>query len=184
MNDRITTWIVTGEPGAGKSTLVNKVINQVRSAGYTVGGITTNDIRSHGERTGFELLDLTSLRKGVLASRDLRVGPKMGAYRVNLIDLSEIASKAIIQAISKADLIVCDELGPMELLSPEFRRSVKAMIGSKKPILCSIHKRINDPLVVDVRSMPKSVIFEVTNDNRDVLVDEITNSIIDLIRGE
>ncbi|HEY6282826.1 MAG TPA: nucleoside-triphosphatase, partial [Nitrososphaerales archaeon] len=61
-------WLVTGTPGVGKSTLVSKVIMRLKSAGVIVGGCTTYELRSKGSRVGFEVLDLTTGRRGELAS--------------------------------------------------------------------------------------------------------------------
>jgi len=171
-------WVVTGDPGIGKSTLMRRVVNEVKTGGYLVGGFTTQDIRSHGSRTGFEIYDLSTGRRGVLASTTLRVGPKIGRYKVNLVDLSGIATKSILESLSIADLIVYDELGPMELLSPEFRRAVKTMIDSDRPIFCSIHKKLADPLITDLRNILSSELYLVDLSNRELLVPQISRSII------
>ena len=177
-NDKTRIWVVRGDPGVGKSTLVRRVVDEVRTRGYVVGGFTTQDVRSHGSRTGFEIHDLTSKRRGILASTTLGVGPKVGRYKVNLADLSEIATKSILESLSTADLVVCDELGPMELLSPEFRRAVKSMIDSGRPIFCSTHNKLTDPLIADLRNSPLSELYSVDLSNREPLVAELSISII------
>ncbi|MEE8113653.1 MAG: nucleoside-triphosphatase, partial [Nitrososphaerales archaeon] len=108
----------------------------------------------------------------------LRVGPKIGRYKVNLVDLSGIATKSILESLSIADLVVCDELGPMELLSPEFRRAVKTMIDSDRPIFCSIHKKLADPLITDLKNILSSELYLVDLSNRELLVPQISRSII------
>ncbi len=169
---------MAGDPGIGKSTLMRRVVNEVKTGGYVVGGFTTQDIRSHGSRTGFEIHDLTSGRRGVLASTTLSVGPKVGKYKVNLADLSGLATKSILESLSTADLVVCDELGPMELLSPEFRRAVKTMIDSDRPVFCSIHKKLADPLINDLKNILSSELYLVDLSNREFLVAKISRSII------
>lgn len=177
-------WVVKGEPGVGKSTLVRRVVERVRADGFVVGGFTTQDIRSHGSRTGFEIHDLSSKQRGVLASASIRLGPKIGRYRVNLADLSGIATKSILDSLSMADLTVCDELGPMELISPEFRRAVKTMVDSGRPIFCSIHFKLTDPLIADLRKIPSIQEYSVDLSNRELLIEKISSSIIQGLKAK
>jgi nucleoside-triphosphatase len=165
-------WLVTGPPGVGKSTLVSKVIMRLKSAGVIVGGCTTYERRSKGARVGFEILDLTSGRKGELASVDSKLGPRVGRYRVNLTDLAQIGAAGLVAAASSSELIVIDEVGPMELVSPEFRRAVKGCIESGKPVLAVIHERLEDDLLTDLRGRAQ-VIFELTTENRDASGEEL-----------
>jgi len=59
-------------------------------------------------------------RRGILAHIELKSGPRLGRYRVNLKDIEEIAVPAIAEAWQHKDLVVIDELAPMELKSREF----------------------------------------------------------------
>lgn len=152
----------------------------MRSKGFTVGGVLTREIRSHGEREGFRLVDLSTDESEVLAATTGIVGPKIGKYRVDLNILSGIGSKALYHALEHSDLITCDEVGPMELLSPEFRRAVHhAVLESEKPCLCVVHKRFADPLIDELRSNPRSCEAEVTFENREQVAIEVAGEIID-----
>ena len=55
---------VTGSPGVGKSTVVEKVAAVMKCR---VGGVLARDKRFNGRRIGFELLDIASGDVGVLA---------------------------------------------------------------------------------------------------------------------
>src|SRR5579872_6123816 len=146
-------WLISGEPAAGKTTVLSKVIFKARTQGYTVGGVLTREIRSHGERTGFRLVDCSSEESAILASSETRVGPRIGKYRIDLKALSELAVKALRHAKEKSDIIACDEVGPMELFSPEFRGAVEdSILSSNKLTLCVVHKRLQDPLIEKLRS--------------------------------
>ena len=77
--------------------------------------------------------------------------------------MTVIGSKRITKvsstSISESDLIVCDEIGPMELCSPEFKRAVVSALRSSKPMLGVLHMRFNDPIIREARNMPESEIF-------------------------
>ncbi len=176
-------WLITGDPGVGKTTCASRIINAVKSQGYVVGGVVSRETRARGERTGFEMIDLGTEEHFTLASTSLNAGPKLGRYRVNLKGLAEMGANALLSSSEKADLTVCDEIGPMELLSPEFRRAVESIVKTGKPVLGVIHKKMRDPLLVNLRSAEYAKIFEVTLENRDDLPDSITAELLDILRS-
>ncbi|MBM3897206.1 MAG: NTPase [Thaumarchaeota archaeon] len=170
-------WLVTGDPGSGKTTLISRVVLAVRSEGFTVGGIITKEIREKGERTGFRIVDIASRKSGMLASTNQPYGPRVGKYKVNLKDLAEIGSRALESAI-EYDLVVCDEMGPMELFSPEFRRAVQKVTASSKPVLGSIHKRLVDPLIEEIKANPSVEVIDITEENRDSIEKKLKDTIL------
>jgi nucleoside-triphosphatase len=177
-------WLITGEPAAGKSTALSKIILDVKTEGYTVGGILTREIRKRGEREGFRLIDLASEESEILANVSGIVGPRIGKYRVDLKTLSGLAVKALEHAKTTSDLVACDEVGPMELLSPEFRRDVRlAVLDTNKPAVCVVHKRYEDPLIKELKESGETSEFEITFENRDSLPTEISEDIISLLQS-
>jgi nucleoside-triphosphatase len=172
LEKRSNLLILTGQPGVGKTTVVTRVVYQLRKSGLSVGGIYSRERRAGRVRTGFEMTNLLTGETGVLA--DLKgEGPRLGRYRVNLVSLAQFASRGILEAVERADVVVVDEVGPMELLSPEFRRAVSGLLNAGKPSILVVHRSIRDPLVEEIRANPGALIFEVTLQNRDKIVEEI-----------
>jgi nucleoside-triphosphatase len=167
-------WLITGDPASGKTTVLSKVILKARTEGLTVGGVLTREVRSHGDRIGFRLLDCWTDESEILASAEIRVGPRIGKYRVNLKTLSTLAVEALRRAKDKSDIIACDEVGPMELFSPEFRKAVEdCVLSSEKPCIVVVHKRMEDPLIEKLRESEESKQYEVTYENREMIPEEI-----------
>jgi nucleoside-triphosphatase len=162
--------------------LVSKIVLKLKSAGVIVGGCTTAELRSGGARTGFEVRDLTTGRKGVLASADSRFGPRVGRYRVNLIDLARIGAAGLDAAAQSSEVIVIDEVGPMELVSPDFRRSLTACIEAGKPILAVVHERLEDDILSDLRSKA-TALFTLTVENRDSVAEELASALLAAVGG-
>jgi nucleoside-triphosphatase len=102
----------------------------------------------------------------------------VGKYTVNMRDLDRIGAGAIQRAIEEAEVILIDELGPMELHSSRFIESVKAALGAQKHLLATIHKRASHPLVVEVKSNPTYALVEVTLENRAELPAQIAERIM------
>ena len=176
-------WLLTGEPASGKSTALSKILLAVRSQGFVPGGVLTREMRSHGEREGFLIVDISSEESRVLASVKGIVGPRIGKYRVDLNALSSISVSALEKARDSCDLIACDEVGPMELLSPDFRRAVqKSVVDSSKPSVCIVHKRFEDPLIEKLRSLPDASEIELTFENRDEIAEDLANDIIEALK--
>jgi nucleoside-triphosphatase len=169
-------WLVTGPPGIGKSTLVSKIVLRLMSNGVIVGGCTTSEKRSRGERVGFEIRDLTNGTQGELASVTGKLGPRVGKYRVNLQDLASVGARGLSDAAVSSELVVMDELGPMELTSPEFRRAVRTCIDSRKPILAVVHERLEDDLIAELRSKATETL-ELSQDNRDAETERLAKTI-------
>jgi nucleoside-triphosphatase len=161
---------VTGSPGIGKSTLVAKV---AKAAGMRVGGVLARDKRYKDRRIGFELLDLASGAVGMLAD-EAGSGPQLGKYRVHPEDLDGIGAHAVENAL-KCDLIVVDEVGPMELSSRRFVSAVETAIASSKPMLVVLHEWSNHRLAKKIRSTFQ--VITVTRENREALVDDIAKAL-------
>lgn len=178
MSSPVRVWLLTGPPGIGKSTVVSKVIYLVRSRGYGVGGCLTKERRKGRERTGFTILDLMSGVEGRLASSEGILGPRVGRYRVDLKGLVEVGAVSLAGASKMADLIAIDEVGPMELTSPEFKRAAEACLRSGKPILAVVHDKIRDPLVDEFRGLPGKEMTEVTLHNREGLPESLARQIL------
>lgn len=174
---------MTGEPGSGKSTALSRILLGVRTKGYTIGGVLTREIRSKGEREGFTIVNLATEESEVLAKSTGITGPRIGKYRIDLKSLAGLAVNALVYAKDHSDLIVCDEVGPMELLSPEFRKAVRfTILESSKPVICVVHKRYEDPLIEEIRSSPEAVEEELDFENRDLIQVELQKDIIRTLR--
>jgi nucleoside-triphosphatase len=170
-------WVVTGPPGVGKSTLVSKVILRLKSAGIIVGGCTTVEKRVRGTRVGFQIKDLASGTVGELSSVSGKLGPRVGKYRVDLVDLSRVGAAGLAHAAAHSEVIIIDELGPMELVSPEFRRRAKECIDSGKPLIAVVHERLDDDLIVEVKEKARQDLT-LTLENRDELVSELADAVV------
>ncbi len=164
---------LTGAPGVGKSTVVGRVAEKVRLSGIKVGGMTSGDLKSASTRLGFEIRDLLTNRTGVLAHVNQAAGPRIGRYRVNSEDLDRIGAEAILSAVKDADLVVIDEVGPMELTSVRFKDAVRAALSCGKPVLGTVHRNAQDPTVREIKSGHGIEVIEVTHENRDRLTDAL-----------
>lgn len=163
---------VTGSPGVGKSTVVAKVTEKLADhPGFKIEGIQTTEIRKEGHREGFSIRNLATGETGNLSHIKGR-GPGFGKYHVNLEDLERIGANAIRNALS-CDLVVIDEIGPMELISGAFVAAVGEILESDKPILAVLHHSSRHPLAQRIRK--EFEVLTVDAENRNELPEKILN---------
>lgn len=153
----------------GKTTVIIKALEELKKQGFKIGGIITREVREYGTRVGFEILDVATQKRGWLAHINQPSGPQLGKYRVNLDDLKNIGVAAILHAAENAQIIVIDEIGPMELFSKDFKNALRTAIKSNKIVIGTIHFRAKDPLIQQIRNEKETEILEVTVKNRDTL---------------
>ncbi len=129
------TLLLTGHPRSGKTTIVRKVIERW---GENAGGFYTEEISGPGGRKGFRLITLDG-KAYTLAHKDFRGPhvPSVGRYGIDLEVLAK-GVEAIRRAMHAGQLIVVDEIGKMELLSPDFRAVVLEIILGPQPMLGTI----------------------------------------------
>jgi len=173
--------LLTGSPGVGKTTVLLRVVESLKGKGYSVGGMISREVRSDGVRVGFEVLDLSSDRRGWLAHVNQPSGPQVGKYRVNLEDLNSIGAEAIMEAVDKCDVIAIDEVGPMELFSEKFKEAVKRAVQCGKVVVGVVHWKARDRLIEEVKAREDTEIITVTHENRDKLHESIAGKAMEFV---
>jgi len=173
---------VTGPPSIGKTSVLLRSVNGLKNRGYAIGGMISREVREGGVRVGFEIMDFSTEERGWLAHINQRTGPKISKYRVNLTDLEAIGVSSILYAIRGADMIIVDEIGPMELFSSAFRDAVVQAAESEKPVLGTIHFGLRNSLVNSLKKREDAEIFEVTYENRETLHNLIIDKVAQLLQ--
>ena len=172
-------FLLTGSPGSGKTTAIQKILSQLSC---DAGGFYTEEIREGRKRTGFALITLDG-RSGVLAHVRIRGTPRIGKYGVDLSVMDGIAVDCLMRAMTGKDIVVIDEIGPMELLSRRFREGVMQVLESDVLVLGSIAKRRTD-FTDAIKRHPNVRVVEIDRTNRDQALADIVGWIQKADRGE
>jgi nucleoside-triphosphatase len=173
-----TNLLVTGPPRSDKTTVVRRVEDRLASRGYQAGGIFCPQLRSDGERVGFEIVDLTTGEARTLAHVDREEGPTVGEYRVNVEGIGSICAAAFVRAFDDADVLIVDEIAPMEVYSDEFVRQVRRGLDSDHPLVAAVHHRSREGFIGEVKARDDAEMFEVTDSTRDDLPGQLTERLI------
>jgi nucleoside-triphosphatase THEP1 len=161
--------LITGPPRSGKSTLIEKLVNRI---GRPVRGFFTREIREKGRRVGFSVITLDG-KEGILAHENTKSPLKVGKYGVRIQDLDQIAVPAMIPS-SPDEIVIIDEIGKMECLSPLFRKTLIETLDSRNPVIGSVALK-GGPFIEKIKEREDVHLIFMSEKNRDSLA-------VDLLR--
>jgi nucleoside-triphosphatase THEP1 len=166
--------LLTGQPGTGKTALIKEALARTKVKG---GGFYTEEIRTGGIRQGFRIVALDG-QEAILAHVGISSPYRVSKYRVDTDALDRVGVSALRQALKESDLIVIDEIGKMELLSPLFREAVMQAINSDKRVLGTIMVNPH-PLADEIKRHPEVEVLLVTRDNRPQVMNKVLNWLVE-----
>jgi len=169
--------LITGRPGVGKTTLVVALSRELSPARPT--GFFTREIREREKRRGFALESLDGERM-TLAHTEFAHGPGVGKYRVDLPGFDAFLAR-LEPEMRKAGLLVIDEIGKMECLSPKFERLAKWALDAPAPLIATVAAK-GGGLIAEVKRRGDVRLSEVTEQNRDHLREELEGSLASLLQ--
>ncbi|MHA1404880.1 MAG: nucleoside-triphosphatase, partial [Candidatus Helarchaeota archaeon] len=105
--------------------------------------------------------------RGILSHVNIKGSPRVSKYGINLKALLEIGVKALDTALEKLDLIVIDEIGKMELFSPEFCESILRCFNGSKPVLATMGMNLRHSVIHEIKAAQGISTFTLTPSNRD-----------------
>ena len=167
--------LITGKPGCGKTTLLARVASEL---GGRAGGMITKEIRVLGRRVGFLVEDLLTGESATFAHVDFPKEHRVGKYGIDVAALERIGVKAIERALEKCEVVLIDEIAPMELYSSAFVRAVEEAFSSPKHVLASIHLKSKHTLITSLKSRKDVALYTINEKNRD----EVFRRVMEVLR--
>ncbi|MDP8024108.1 MAG: NTPase [Nitrososphaeria archaeon] len=166
-----SVYVITGPPGIGKTTALVKLVKMLRNAGVEVDGFYSVEVKEKGERKGFSFVDVVTGETAELASLS-GDGIRFGRYRVKVKNIDEFVPRVIHRAAEYAEVIVIDEIGPMELFSGSFRKAVEELLKTDKAVIAVVHRSFSHDLMKEILKSAKATV-EVTESNRDSVPEQL-----------
>ena len=165
--------VLTGKPGTGKTTVIKKVVLQLKEKAE---GFYTEEFRDKtGKREGFNVITLDG-KKILLASKKIKTPFKVGSYSVNLEEFEETVLPALKRALNSRSIIIIDEIGKMELFSDRFAQIVKDIFSDENTtVIATVPVKNIHPIVSWIKKRPDVLLLEVDYKNRDTLPQKILN---------
>ena len=127
-------------------------------------------------------------KTALLATKDPDVAldrpAPFGRYRVNLDAIDALGVPALLDALDRGLVIVVDEIGPMEILSPCFRDAILRILEGDAAVVGTVVLRPQPPVLSlgegfagRVKAHPRVTTRHITRDNRDDLPDQILSEL-------
>jgi len=156
--------LLTGPPRCGKSTLVEKLVRQLDRP---LTGFFTRELREKGRRVGFSIRTLDG-KEGILAHETSKSQKRVGKYGVHVDNLAHLAVPSMIPS-NPEQVVVIDEIGKMECLSPLFRETLQKVLDSENLVIGSIAQKGN-AFIEKIKGREDVLLVTVSEKNRDSLV--------------
>lgn len=122
-------WVISGEIGAGKTTLCRALADLARAAGWDVAGLLSPGVFEAGQKTAIQIEELRSGARRLLASSAPREGFDL-AFGRWYFDRAVLAwGNQVLEESTPCDLLIVDELGPLELLRGEGFTAAQAALA-------------------------------------------------------
>ena len=161
--------LLTGAPGCGKTTVLRRVAE--RLGDLRLAGFLTLELREHGQRVGFEAIDLNGQR-AILAHVRSRAPTRVGRYGVEPERLIPLVEENLVRPAGSVDIFLIDEIGKMECYCPAFVAAVRQVLEGPVPVLASIALK-GGGFIAEVKARPDVRIIEVVRGNRDELPERL-----------
>ena len=167
--------LITGAPGVGKTTLMERLYYHYKLQGVKVGGFITREAIENGKRVGFRIIDLQSGKEGWLAKAQPGSGPMYGRYCIILEDLEAIGLGAIQTAVdSNLDIVLIDEIGPMEMSSRRFSAGISSFLQNRTGLTVATFKQGSHyPIIDKCLDDPSTTLLNITRDNREAILSKL-----------
>lgn len=107
--------LLTGGRGAGKTRWCEALVRVAREAGLAVGGLLSPAVLTDGEKRAIDLLDLATGERRTLAERARPGLPGTEGLGWRFDPEALAAGNAALERVGACDLLLVDELGPLEL---------------------------------------------------------------------
>lgn len=171
-------YIIAGRPGTGKSALLADVVAGLKRAGLNVRGICAPGIWKQGKRYGFDLIDMLTGARAVLCRRDdSERWPSLGPFRFRPEGLAFGHKALAMSRVRDADLVVVDEVGPLELKGNGWTPELNALVKEgRKPMIWVV--RLDMVKEICQRwSLSNPPVWEVGRKKIDAIVAELVRAI-------
>lgn len=162
MSAKLNNFLLTGEPGIGKTSILMDVLAELD---FKAMGFVTQKIKSGKTDKGVNLMTLDG-QQAVLASTSKKSTYKVGKYCVDLDVVNDVGVVALQKAIAESELIVIDQIGKMETFSKKFREMAQRCLDCDVPVF-GVIQNFASPFINSVTNRDDVVIINIDAANRE-----------------
>jgi len=153
--------VLTGRPGSGKTTALERVIESLVGRGCDVAGLIQPGLFRGGVKVGFRIRDLQTGEEAPLARRTSRDSGQHGTgFQFEEAGLN-LARKAL-ASVPDGAILAVDELGPVELRGKGHMPALRQALASRPPkVLILVVRRHLVPALLAALSATEAYVVDV-----------------------
>lgn len=159
--------LLSSPSGVGKTSACQRFIHLTKQANFNVQGVLSIPVFEHHQKIAIRLRDLSTNEErflAYLAQHD--ENPNVGPWR--FIPKTVAWGNTILKQITSSDVLLIDEIGPLELLQGEGLTEILPAIRASKAKLSilTIRPMLIDALVDQLKEIPCRTL-QLTKENRE-----------------
>ena len=166
--------IITGKINSGKSTVLNKALEKLKS--FDISGYFTFPVLENNERAGFYIESFNG-KKEIFAHINFHIDYRFKQYGVKLKVFEDLCVPILKDSL-RSDILVIDELGIMETESEKFIRKLVLAVKKHHRLIFVIQERALDFWLKQLGAENFTETVYVAHENRDGLPELIYNKIV------
>lgn len=169
--------LLTGQPGIGKSTIVQAVIERL---GEAAGGFYVRAPWVDGRRERFELVTLSGETARLALESRAPAFPRevdFDVFKVNLDAVEGLAIDSLKAALASKKVVIVDELGPMQFVSDRFKYLVWTLLNDPSCLVFGTIVERPYPFADDLKKLARVQLIPVTRANRDALPGQLIDQL-------
>ncbi|MDD2549000.1 MAG: nucleoside-triphosphatase [Bacteroidales bacterium] len=141
-------FIITGTVGEGKTTQVQKIVNELQSRGIPSSGIYSPRIMELGQTTGYDVVDIeTGGREPFLRLAEIENHERIGRYSIlpKGYDFGRTALKR--SKLNNSRLVIIDEVGRLDLDNQGWAENIDELVNSSQFLIFAVRDVFADEVV-------------------------------------
>ncbi len=172
--NRPDVFILTGDVDEGKTATARRIADHLTDSGWNIRGLLSTKKMDDPEKHGYFIKDITSGKKALLCSQN----PAQGSIRTGRFYFSEkgltFGRKILMQSLEKpTDLVVIDELGPLELNDKGWTPAIEQLLmQSNTPHLWVVREKLVN-IIMRKWHIGDVTVFNIKEDSVEEIVEEI-----------
>jgi iron complex transport system ATP-binding protein len=141
-------FIITGPKAGGKTTYIEKVIEQLKINKIDIAGILSKRVMEGSETTGYDLLNIQA-GNTIEFLRQAGAGQEgnIGRFRINDSGLKE--GRAILKSLAHTErkLVIIDEVGLLEIRNDGWAECIDPLMKSPNHILLAVRDKFVEEVI-------------------------------------
>ncbi len=172
-------FVLTGDKGNGKSTLLLKLVNEYKINNLKICGIISPAVHNNFNRIGYDVMNIQNKNKVPLCRIDSGVNKiNEGGFLFFEDGINFGNSVLDLKNLSDCKLVIIDEVGPLELNNKGWSDSIDKIINQLSvPVLLVIRESLIDRVKERWQFIPKHI-WKIQNGNSSDIYNEIVNTLI------